>query len=694
MKNFFLSILVFSVFVIILDACKKDPPPVIPEELVSRSNVKPLGVTGLTLDTAASDLANGIFVFKSLDSTPNVEVGDVLVSGEGDGYIRIITSITISGNTYTIQTTQGTLEDVFIKGNLVFDFNLNFIKIGSNFGLIDSVKERTLFQDPTLAVVAKSVWLRYAPTFRFDIWFDTTGISSCDITSTNATYSTTSTITVTAAQAANLVNQIDTLRRYKKIYTAWRFPDGNPTPVVVRLDMDWIAEYTVTTGSAVTNTLYSYRQGNQTVGASYEAGQAWQSNYAFNPTESFNSTQPPGIGNVTIKMTTRPVLAFKIMGLPGPHLTMGTKSEVTSRRDATFGDWDLTGENWHETTWGVTGAIFGSNVPDLAKQTWETPRLGFSIPHTLEKISGDNQRAFENQPLPNSIKVKVLDSRGVAAKSVPVHFNIKTGNGTVTPSLVLTDQNGFAQANWKLGNRQPPLQELEVRAKRGDLSDINGSPMVFQAFIDTPISCGTMIDKDGNVYPAVIVGGECWMTENLSTRKYDNNTSIPQRQDSAQWAADGQLGLPAWSNYFNDPAYGLEKGRIYNWYVTNSTTDKVCPAGWHVPTLADYNKMFDSLGGLTQAGRKMKLEGTDVNTWDVPNLANNISGLSIVAAGSREQIPPDDYWTGGLKEAIFWTATPFNTTSAYAIRVTNISPAVSIITRPKGRGYSIRCVKD
>ncbi|MBL0310913.1 MAG: hypothetical protein IPP77_14965 [Bacteroidetes bacterium] len=162
-----------------------------------------------------------------IGSTPNVKVGDILVSGEGDGYIRRVTAISVNGSVYTITTTQATLEDVFIQGHLVFDFDLNFLKTGKNLGLIDSVLARTLYKDASLSVVL-SAQLQYAPTFHYDFWFDTAGIASCDITATNASYSSSASVKVTATQAASLLNRTDTLRKYNKIYRSWNLVNGYP----------------------------------------------------------------------------------------------------------------------------------------------------------------------------------------------------------------------------------------------------------------------------------------------------------------------------------------------------------------------------------------------------------------------------------------------------------------------------------
>src|SRR5262245_12136316 len=126
MKKFVFSAIVFVLLAVLADGCKKKPDPVDPETLELNDNVKIVRTIGFTLNVGASNIANGTYVFSHFGSDPRIEVGDILVSDEGDGYIRKIVSITINGNTYTIQTTQGTLEDIYKQGRLVFNVDLNF----------------------------------------------------------------------------------------------------------------------------------------------------------------------------------------------------------------------------------------------------------------------------------------------------------------------------------------------------------------------------------------------------------------------------------------------------------------------------------------------------------------------------------------------------------------------------------------
>lgn len=691
MMRLVFSLLVFSAIIFFADACKKKPVVTDPEVLELRSNVRIISTTGLVLNLAASNLPGGVYVYQNFGSNPRIQVGDILVSGDGDGYIRKVTSITINGNTYTFNTTQGTLEDVFKKGHLIFDFDLNFIVAGKNAGIVDTILERNIYQSTDLNVLMRSAQLRYAPVFNFVFLFDSSGLNTFDLSTKNASYSSTVWARVDAAQEVPLQNRTDTLRKYTKIAVKWNLVSGFPTPVVVRLDLYWLAQYSISTATPVSNTFLTTSMGNQSFNAGFAAGQ-WDSDHTFNPTLNMTTTQPPATNNVAVNMTCRPVLAFKIMGVPGPLTTTGLTSDIASRVATGSGDWDLTGQAFNETTLGINTTVFSSKIPSFPEEKWETGKTSFNTPHQIVKASVDSVRTPEKQPLANPVRVRVLDSKGTPARNVPVYFNIATGNGSVNPATTMTDQNGYAQTSWRLGDRLVPMQKMEARAKRGDLSEIVNSPLTFTAYVDTPVSCGSATDVDGNSYAAVIIGGKCWFTRNLSSKRYANNTSIAPAQDSLSWLNAGGSSLPAWCNYRGDDVYGRDFGRSYNWYAANNPAN-ICPAGWHVATLADWQSMIDSLGGNAVAGTKLKLDLVSNETWEAPLVANNISGFSAIAVGFREQLSTD-FWEGGLTETVFWTSTQANSLNGYAVRLRNDAAGVTITPYPKTRGYNVRCVKN
>jgi len=206
-----------------------------------------------------------------------------------------------------------------------------------------------------------------------------------------------------------------------------------------------------------------------------------------------------------------------------------------------------------------------------------------------------------------------------------------------------------------------------------------------------PFSCGTFTvsDIDGNSYNTIGIGNQCWMSENLKTSRYRNGGSIPYVVGNTDWAS---LTTGAWSYYDHDEANNAVYGKLYNWYTTLG--DTLCPAGWHVPTDAEWTTLTTYLGGESVAGGKMKLIGTTY--WHDPNTgATNESGFSALPGGYRNN---DGGFAGIRNDVFFWSA-QYGGIYASSRRLFSLSNGVQRESyylndsRLKG-GASVRCLKD
>jgi len=140
----------------------------------------------------------------------------------------------------------------------------------------------------------------------------------------------------------------------------------------------------------------------------------------------------------------------------------------------------------------------------------------------------------------------------------------------------------------------------------------------------------TVSDVEGNIYPIVDIGTQTWMGENLKTTKFNDGADIALVINDAEWS---NLDTPGYCWYENDKTnYGDTYGALYNWYAVN--TGKLCPAGWHVPTDAEWTILTDYLGGENMAGDKIKETG--MAHWIRLNLtATNETGFTALPNGFR-----------------------------------------------------------
>jgi len=194
-------------------------------------------------------------------------------------------------------------------------------------------------------------------------------------------------------------------------------------------------------------------------------------------------------------------------------------------------------------------------------------------------------------------------------------------------------------------------------------------------------------DIDQNVYKTVYIGNQLWMAENLKTRHFADGSEIP----SDPLTASAWLGLTtsALCYYDNDELYNKNiYGPLYNWYaVTDERT--LCPAGWHIPTNAEFLELRDYLGGLSVAGGKMK--ETASGLWEFPNTgADNSSGFTALPGGDR-----DDGEFGSIQFGTgWWSSTEVDVDDAWSHYLYYSS--TSFFPSPDGKvsGCSVRCLKD
>jgi uncharacterized protein (TIGR02145 family) len=177
------------------------------------------------------------------------------------------------------------------------------------------------------------------------------------------------------------------------------------------------------------------------------------------------------------------------------------------------------------------------------------------------------------------------------------------------------------------------------------------------------------------------------MAENHRTATYANGEPISIVTDSSTWS---QLSSGAWCNYNNNVANDGVYGKLYNWYATVDSRD-LCPAGWHVPTDAEWTVLTDYLGGTFLAGGKMKSTGTQY--WLSPNVvATNESGFSGFPGGYRFGSNGGFYVVGN--DGYWWSSTENPTYGAWSRWLKYNNGNVGRSTNNKQDGFSVRCLKD
>jgi len=225
-------------------------------------------------------------------------------------------------------------------------------------------------------------------------------------------------------------------------------------------------------------------------------------------------------------------------------------------------------------------------------------------------------------------------------------------------------------------------------------------------FATTPYYCGSpIVDIDGNSYQTVLIGTQCWMQENLKTTTYNNNTPIPNVEDPTAWSNDS-TGAYCW--YDNDSTTWKDKyGALYNWYATVDTNNPLCPTGWHVPSLAEFQDLTSYIGGTgSPHGNELKScrqvgspLGGDCNTSDHPrwdyhdtHYGTDDYGFSGIPGGHRKGNDGAFTWMG--YQGAWWSTTLHADGRAHPLRLTHYQGIVNYFQDGKKIGNSVRCLRD
>ncbi len=183
---------------------------------------------------------------------------------------------------------------------------------------------------------------------------------------------------------------------------------------------------------------------------------------------------------------------------------------------------------------------------------------------------------------------------------------------------------------------------------------------------------------EGKTYNTVQIGTQCWLKENLDVGTRING--IEEMTDN---------GTIEKYCYDDDPANCDTYGGLYQWdetmqYVTTEGAQGICPPGWHLPTLDEFQTLSDAVGGDGNALKSIG-QGSGVGA------GTNTSGFSALLAGSRDL---NGYFYNLGVNTIFLSSTEFNAAIANGLYLNNFDSSIYLGYIGKAGGFSVRCLKD
>jgi uncharacterized protein (TIGR02145 family) len=185
-------------------------------------------------------------------------------------------------------------------------------------------------------------------------------------------------------------------------------------------------------------------------------------------------------------------------------------------------------------------------------------------------------------------------------------------------------------------------------------------------------------------YGVIYAGGHAWLDRNLGATSVCTSVmgDATCRGDLYQWGrpTDGhekrdsatQVGpigdiIPEHGDFITGAAHWLNFNAIYLWQNPGKSMNGVCPAGWSVPTMQDFEDL--AFEDISDAFNKLKL---------------TLDGYRRRTDGTVKSI--------GIY-GFYWAATVLGDEHAYSLQMSSEDGKVKISGNYLNNGFSVRCVK-
>lgn len=191
------------------------------------------------------------------------------------------------------------------------------------------------------------------------------------------------------------------------------------------------------------------------------------------------------------------------------------------------------------------------------------------------------------------------------------------------------------------------------------------------------LDCGGTVSFEGYDYETVAIGNQCWFAENVRylpevfppsqgwEDSYGAHAYVLDYHGSDVAAAMATTGYQTYGVIYDGPA-------VQSWTL--------CPAGWHLPTSAEWLSLLNEVGGQTTAAPALKAS----SGWN----GTNSSGFNALPGGSRSSA------VGFLfdgSNAWFWGAEAFGNYSGQGLQLYTYANGTVLDQVYTGH---VRCIQD
>ncbi len=204
-----------------------------------------------------------------------------------------------------------------------------------------------------------------------------------------------------------------------------------------------------------------------------------------------------------------------------------------------------------------------------------------------------------------------------------VSTGIGIGIGAILSSKITIPIQG---SQGQFNARKKKLNEYALTRNTNSGFGLDGN---FKTFRDS------VVDVDGKAYHTIVLGGQVWMAENLRVTRFRDGSRIEETSEEAD-----------------------ATGRKYSWNVVKDSR-KLCPTGWHVPSMTEWTSLYNSLGGENGASDKIQ----------------------------------ESFMTGGTASQ-WWSSTEWDQGKAKSFYVNMATRSVMLTSTAKTTELPVRCLRD
>ncbi|MCF8227879.1 MAG: hypothetical protein K9G58_11585 [Bacteroidales bacterium] len=679
---------------LIFSSCKKEGDEVPEEpEVIIPETTKVISEESWQENIIAVDSLDWTLRFEeSIGQEYDLEAGDIIISAEGEGLLRKITSIEKDGDKLIIETTQAALAEAVEKGSFEFSEELQYpekdLKIEYLREGVELSKVETREGEDVQFTLSVDVPVHEHVSITGELGINPAISGKSEIVKYELKYLE---FNFDIEEQLDLVTEITlaSLELEKEVPLAKiTFPTITVMmgPVPVTLTPVFTVKVGVNIGVSSTVTSGVTQDLEILTSVVYENGD-WSTSYELD--KGFDNI-PPALNNTAeAKAYIKPQLDVKIYGIISPNVSTPLYGLLEA---------ELGASPWWSLYAGLSADV-GVKVKVLVFTLADFNANIFDLQYLIAEASGSNT---------NPIPVFTVEPESGDVETVfEFDGSDSYDNEDPTEDLMVRwdfDGDGNWDTDWdhnKITEHQYSFPgnfaaKMEVKDTEGLVNSKTHAVNVAGEYGMPCPGTPTVTDADGNVYNTVLIGEQCWMKENLNVGVMINEEEDPEENGIIEkYCLD------------NDMENCDQYGGYYMWWEMMQYTDEegvqgICPDGWHIPTDEEWKVLEGTVDSVYGVGDP---------EWDIKGYNGYNAGFNLKSKTGWEDdgngsdaygftvLPAGVFYSSFLhekREAYVWSSTrTWGNSAWYYHFIGNLGKVGHRISNIDTHGsFSVRCLKD